>query len=99
MIDKAEAEKLAKTVEEASEMLDKYNERLTQELQDRKKLSKALAPFITSQKDKLAESQQKLQVQFLFSSAILIFCGPLEYLHKKEYPEVLTKCLPAYTLE
>lgn len=46
-------------------MLDQYNERLAQELTDRKKLSKALAPFIAAQKDKLAESQNKLQASLV----------------------------------
>lgn len=61
-VDKAEAEKLAKTVEDASEMLNQYNESLAQELLDRKRLFKSLAPFINSQKERLAESQQKLVV-------------------------------------
>lgn len=64
IIDRVEAERLASTVEDASKMLDEYNERLAQELLDRKKLSKSLAPFITLQKDKLAESTLKLQVRF-----------------------------------
>ncbi|XP_067948167.1 regulation of nuclear pre-mRNA domain-containing protein 1B-like [Watersipora subatra] len=58
--DKSEAERLAKTVEEATTILNDYNERLTQELFDRKKLFKSLAPFIATQKEKLADSQQKL---------------------------------------
>ena len=63
--DKSEAERLANTVEDASKMLNDYNERLAQELTDRQKLFKALAPFVSSQKEKLAESQQKLLVIIL----------------------------------
>lgn len=60
--DKEEADKLAEAVEAASRLLDEYNDRLTKELVDRKRLSKALPAFIASQKDKLAESQMKYQV-------------------------------------
>jgi len=61
--DKGEAEKLANTVDSASKMLTEYNERLVKEILDRKKLAKYLAPFITDQKEKLAESQKKLEVR------------------------------------
>ncbi|KAF6017510.1 RPRD1A [Bugula neritina] len=59
--DKAEAERLATSVEDASKMLNDYNERLAQELNDRKKLFRSLAPFVNSQREKLAESEERLK--------------------------------------
>lgn len=44
-------------------MLADYNGRLAAELEDRSTVSKMLAAFIQLQKDKLAESEKKLQVR------------------------------------
>ena len=43
-------------------LLADYNGRLAAELEDRSTISKMLAAFIQLQKDKLAESEKKLQV-------------------------------------
>ncbi|XP_023232550.1 regulation of nuclear pre-mRNA domain-containing protein 1B-like isoform X2 [Centruroides sculpturatus] len=59
--DKETAEKLSKQVDEACSLLADYNSRLSQELEDRKKVSKLLSDFTHSQKEILAQIEQKLE--------------------------------------
>ncbi|XP_023232549.1 regulation of nuclear pre-mRNA domain-containing protein 1B-like isoform X1 [Centruroides sculpturatus] len=58
---KETAEKLSKQVDEACSLLADYNSRLSQELEDRKKVSKLLSDFTHSQKEILAQIEQKLE--------------------------------------
>lgn len=59
--DKESAEKLSKQVDEACSLLADYNSRLSQELEDRKKVSRLLSDFTYSQKEILAQIEQKLE--------------------------------------
>jgi len=61
-VDKETGDRLSKIVDEACLLLADYNGRLAAELEDRSTVSKMLAAFIQLQKDKLAESEKKLQV-------------------------------------
>ena len=58
--DTAEADALAKTVDEACALLTNYNGRLADELVERKRVAKMLRNYIVSQKEALNESEQKL---------------------------------------
>ncbi|KAJ7360502.1 Regulation of nuclear pre-mRNA domain-containing protein 1A [Desmophyllum pertusum] len=59
--DKETGDRLSKIVDEACLLLADYNGRLAAELEDRSTISKMLASFIQLQKDKLAESEKKLE--------------------------------------
>jgi len=59
--DKETGDRLSKIVDEACLLLADYNGRLAAELEDRTTISKMLASFIQLQKDKLAESEKKLE--------------------------------------
>lgn len=61
-LDKETGDRLSKIVDEACLLLADYNGRLAAELEDRTTISKMLAAFIQLQKDKLAESEKKLEV-------------------------------------
>lgn len=61
-VDKETGDRLSKIVDEACLLLADYNGRLAAELEDRTTISKMLASFIQLQKDKLAESEKKLEV-------------------------------------
>ena len=62
IVDKETGDRLSKIVDEACLLLADYNGRLAAELEDRATISKMLASFIQLQRDKLAESEKKLQV-------------------------------------
>ena len=62
VIDTAEADALAQTVDEACSLLANYNSRLSEELAERKRVAKMLRNYITSQKNILVDSESKLQV-------------------------------------
>ena len=62
IVDKETGDRLSKIVDEACLLLADYNGRLAAELEDRATISKMLAAFIQLQRDKLAESEKKLQV-------------------------------------
>jgi len=53
------ADKLTKQVEEASTILTDYNSRLTEELEERKQISKMLSDFTHSQREQLALAEKK----------------------------------------
>lgn len=59
--DKETGDRLSKIVDEACLLLADYNGRLAAELEDRATISKMLAAFIQLQRDKLAESEKKLE--------------------------------------
>lgn len=65
VLDTAEADALAKSVDEACSLLASYNSRLAEELLERKRIAKMLRNFIASQKEALVESEKKYQVGFL----------------------------------
>lgn len=58
--DKKIADKLLKQLEDASKLLNKYNEELSQELDQRKAIGIMLATFIKNQSDSLTKSEQQL---------------------------------------
>ena len=68
-VDKETGDRLSKIVDEACLLLADYNGRLAAELEDRTTISKMLASFIQLQKDKLAESEKKLEVRVSFESS------------------------------
>jgi len=57
-----EGHKLLRQVEDATQLLDGYNERLQAELTDRKKVGKMVAEFLSAQKDLLAQAEERLEV-------------------------------------
>ncbi|KAK9871475.1 hypothetical protein WA026_012849 [Henosepilachna vigintioctopunctata] len=59
--DKAEAEKLSIQVNEAVTLLNSYNERLSKEMDHRKKVSTMLRDFLELQQELLAQAEQNLE--------------------------------------
>jgi len=59
--DKEDGDKLTGQVNDACTLLDDYNGRLTQELDERKRVAKMLSDFIYCQKETLNQSQKKLE--------------------------------------
>ena len=49
-------------VPQAMTLLTEYNERLSQELKDRKKVDKMIADFLAAQKDMLAQAEERLEL-------------------------------------
>lgn len=74
-LDKETGDRLSKIVDEACFLLADYNGRLAAELEDRTAISKMLAAFIQLQKDKLAESEKKLEVIAVVSGRIFVGKG------------------------
>lgn len=68
--DKASAEKLALQVNEAVQLLTEYNRRLSEEMEDRKRVTSMLRDFIQAQKDLLIQAEQRLEVNHMFSTII-----------------------------
>ncbi len=62
------AEKLSKQVEEACAILVDYNNRLTEELEDRKHVSKMLGDFTRAQRERVAMTERKVEVSVLIKS-------------------------------
>ena len=60
--DKKAANRLLKQLEEASKLLNKYNEELSQEMEHRKAIGIMLATFIKNQSDSLTKSEQQLNL-------------------------------------
>lgn len=60
--DKETGERLTRIVDKACVLLAEYNGRLSAELEDRVTLSKMLTSFLGLQKEKLAETEQRLEV-------------------------------------
>ena len=67
VVDKGEAAKLATQVEEARQLLADYNTRLQAELEERKRVARMLRDYITQQKEKQSQAEEKLQVGSLLS--------------------------------
>ncbi|KAJ8290706.1 hypothetical protein GJAV_G00016550 [Gymnothorax javanicus] len=59
--DKESGERLSRLVEEACLLLADYSGRLAAEIDDRRQLTRTLAAFLQSQRDRLAEKEQKLE--------------------------------------
>ncbi|KAK8771485.1 regulation of nuclear pre-mRNA domain-containing protein 1B isoform X1 [Amblyomma americanum] len=59
--DRQAADRLSAQVEEACSLLAEYNNRLTQELEDRKQVSQMLANFTFHQRELMALAEQKLE--------------------------------------
>lgn len=70
--DKETGDRLSKIVDEACLLLADYNGRLAAELEDRAMISKMLAAFIQLQRDKLAESEKKLEVCCLVENRLKV---------------------------
>lgn len=70
-LDKESGERLSRLVEEACMLLADYSGRLAAEIDDRRQLTRTLTVFLQSQKDGLAQNEQKLEVRkslfFLFT--------------------------------
>ncbi|XP_035385238.1 regulation of nuclear pre-mRNA domain-containing protein 1A-like isoform X2 [Electrophorus electricus] len=63
--DKESGERLSRLVEEACMLLADYSGRLAAEIDDRRQLTRLLALFLQSQRDGLAQNEQKLEVRKL----------------------------------
>lgn len=61
--DKESGERLSRLVEEACMLLADYSGRLAAEIDDRRQLTRTLTLFLHSQKDGLAQNEQKLEVR------------------------------------
>jgi len=59
--DRSSAERLLKQVQEALEMLGSYNKRLSQEMEDRKNLTKMLLDFTQAQRDLVSQAEERLE--------------------------------------
>uniref|UniRef100_A0A8C7XCN7 Regulation of nuclear pre-mRNA domain containing 1A n=1 Tax=Oryzias sinensis TaxID=183150 RepID=A0A8C7XCN7_9TELE len=59
--DKESGERLSRLVEEACMLLADYSGRLAAEIDDRRQLTRTVAVFLQSQKDGLAQNEQKLE--------------------------------------
>lgn len=70
--DKDAALKLSKKVNEAVELLNNYNARLSNEMSERNKLSVMLKDFQREQQELLTQAEQKLQVRNLFNCAVVL---------------------------
>jgi len=57
-----EGRQLLAKVNQAMTLLTEYNERLSQELKDRKKVDKMIADFLAAQKDMLAQAEERLEL-------------------------------------
>lgn len=79
IIDKETGDRLSKIVDEACLLLADYNGRLAAELEDRATISKMLAAFIQLQRDKLAESEKKLEVCCFVENRLKVVCGQLVF--------------------
>lgn len=64
--DKESGERLSRLVEEACMLLADYSGRLAAEIDDRRQLTRTLTVFLQSQKDGLAQNEQKLEVRKSF---------------------------------
>lgn len=64
--DKESGERLSRLVEEACMLLADYSGRLAAEIDDRRQLTRTLTLFLQSQKDGLAQNEQKLEVRKSF---------------------------------
>ncbi|KAG7501341.1 hypothetical protein JOB18_046904 [Solea senegalensis] len=65
--DKESGERLSRLVEEACMLLADYSGRLAAEIDDRRQLTRTLTVFLQSQKDGLAQNEQKLEVRITLS--------------------------------
>lgn len=57
-----EGRNLLRQVDQATELLTAYNERLQQELKDRKRVDKMIVDFLAAQKDLLAQAEERLEL-------------------------------------
>lgn len=53
-------------VNEAAQILHDYNTRLSNEMEERKKLTQMLKDFQTEQKELLVQAEQRLEVSIIF---------------------------------
>ena len=60
--DKDSAKRLSGIVDDACFLLSEYNKRLSDELEDRKKVAKMLRAFIIAQRNQLSSAEKRLQV-------------------------------------
>lgn len=77
-LDKESGERLSRLVEEACMLLADYSGRLAAEIDDRRQLTRTLTVFLQSQKDGLAQNEQKLEVReslFFFPLLFVYLCA------------------------
>lgn len=72
-VDKESAEQLSTQVNEAMALLTEYNNRLSTEMECRKKVATMLRDFTQAQKELLAQAEQRLEV--LITNHITDLCG------------------------
>ena len=65
--DKDSARRLSGIVDDACYLLSEYNKRLSDELEDRKKVAKMLRGFIIAQRNQLTNAEKRLTVSVLGS--------------------------------
>uniref|UniRef100_A0A671RTC4 Proton-coupled zinc antiporter SLC30A8 n=1 Tax=Sinocyclocheilus anshuiensis TaxID=1608454 RepID=A0A671RTC4_9TELE len=76
--DKESGGRLSRLVEEACMLLADYSGRLAAEIDDRRQLTRTLAVFLQSQRDGLAQNEQKLEVGKLTDFTVAMSaCPPL----------------------
>lgn len=64
--DKEDAQKLSETVDEAYNLLTEYNQRLSQELLDRKENARMVRTYLNLQRDLLQIAESRLIVRLFF---------------------------------
>lgn len=57
-----EGQQLMEKIKEATDLLNEYNERLQQELKDRKKVGKMIVNFLSNQNDLLSKAEENLEL-------------------------------------
>ena len=60
-------------------LLTEYNERLSQELKDRKKVDKMIADFLAAQKDMLAQAEERLELYRYASQGQLLLINRIRF--------------------
>ena len=66
-------------VTQAMTLLTEYNERLSQELKDRKKVDKMIADFLAAQKDMLAQAEERLELYRYVSQGQLLLTNRIRF--------------------
>lgn len=87
LTDKNEADALGKKVDEACEILDNYNRRLEQELEERKKISYKIAAYFRYQKQLQDKAQDTLN-EFIERLNKIKFVKSQLKLHLKNLPDL-----------
>lgn len=62
ILDKAAADKLSVQIDEALTLINEYNQRLSVEIENRKKVTTMLRDFLLSQRELLAQAEKSHEV-------------------------------------